>query len=67
MRSRLLVPVCLLAFAGVVTSCDDEISGIDENFEENATWEATLASEVAGVPATATGQSWFIDRGNTID
>lgn len=67
MRSRLLVPVFMLAVAGVLASCDDDISGIDESFEEDATWEAALTSEVAGVPETSTGRAWFIDRGNTID
>src|SRR5687767_10825789 len=43
MRSRLLVPVLALTLTGVITSCDDEsISGIDDNFEENATWVAEL-------------------------
>src|SRR5688572_22686788 len=71
MRSRLLVTAFALAVTGIVASCDDEdIAGLDdfpEAFEEDATWVATLSSEVAGVPATATGRAFFVDRGNSID
>lgn len=71
MRSRLLVTAFALAITGVIASCDeDDIAGLDdfaEAFEDEATWVATLASEVAGVPATATGRAFFVDRGNTID
>jgi hypothetical protein len=70
MRSRLLVPVFALALTGMVTSCDDDsISGIDENFREDATWVAQLngASEVPPVTTSATGTAWFVDKGNTID
>lgn len=70
MRSRLLVPVFVLALIGAVTSCNDNtISGIDENFTANATWTATMnaANEVPAVTSPATGRAWFIDRGTTID
>ena len=66
MRSRWLVTVVALALTGAVTSCDDDsISGLDETFEDEATWEATLGPE--GVTTSATGRAWFVDRGNTID
>jgi CHRD domain-containing protein len=67
MRSRLLVPVFALALTGAVVSCGDDITALDQTFQEDATWQATLASEVAGVPATATGRSWLVDKGNSID
>src|SRR5687767_3589497 len=69
MRSRLLVPVFALALTGAVTSCDDSITSIDENFRDDATWEATMsgANEVPAVTTSATGRAWFVDRGNTID
>jgi hypothetical protein len=71
MRSRFLVTAFALAITGVIASCDDDdITGIDdfpEAFEEDATWTATLSGEVPGVPATATGRAFFVDRGNTID
>jgi CHRD domain-containing protein len=67
MRSRLLVPVVALALTGAIASCSDEITALNRSFEKDATWTATLASEVAGVPATATGRAWLVDRGNTID
>jgi hypothetical protein len=71
MRSRFLVTAFALAITGVIASCDDEdITGLDdfpEAFEEDATWVATLAAEVPGAPATATGRAFFVDRGNTID
>jgi len=70
MQRRWLVPVAAVALIGVTASCDDEsISGIDENFEENATWTATLnaANErPTPVNSPATGRAWFIDNGNTI-
>jgi hypothetical protein len=69
MRSRLLVTAFALAVTGVVASCDDEITGIDENFEENATWEATLngANERPNPTTTsATGRALFIDNGTTV-
>ncbi|MFN2566028.1 MAG: CHRD domain-containing protein [Gemmatimonadaceae bacterium] len=72
MRSRLLVPVFALALIGAGTSCDDEVTGIQdigEAFQEDATWEATLsgANESPPVTTPATGRAWFVDRGNTID
>ena len=70
MRSRLLVTAFALAVTGLVASCDDEdITGIDENFEEDATWEAVLngANETPAVTTPATGRAWLVDRGNTID
>jgi hypothetical protein len=69
MRSRLLVTVAALALTGAVTSCDDEISGLDESFREDADWIATLngANEVPPVATAATGQVWFVDRGAVID
>ena len=69
MRSRLLVSVFAFALTGAVTSCEDNITAIDQNFEENATWEATLsgANETPAVTTSATGRALFIDRGNTID
>jgi hypothetical protein len=66
MRSRLLVTVVALALTGAVTSCDDDgITGLDDAFEDDATWVATLGPE--GVTTSATGRAWFVDRGNTID
>jgi hypothetical protein len=69
MRSRSLVSVLALALTGATLSCGDDILGIDRNFEENATWTATLspANEVPATNSTATGRAWFIDRGSTID
>jgi hypothetical protein len=70
MRSRLLVTAFALALTGIVASCDDEeITGIDENFEEDATWEAVLngANETPAITTSATGRAWLVDRGNTID
>jgi hypothetical protein len=66
-----LVTAFALVVAGLVASCDDEgITGIDENFEEDATWEAVLngANErPSPITTPATGRAWFVDRGNTID
>jgi hypothetical protein len=71
MRSRFLVPLAAIALVGALTSCDDdEIFGLDdvrEAFVDEATWVANLTSEVAGVPATATGRAFFVDRGDRID
>jgi hypothetical protein len=70
MRSRMWMPVLGVALIGATVSCGDEIAGLDDfprAFQEEATWQATLASEVAGVPATATGRAYFVDRGNSID
>jgi hypothetical protein len=69
MRSRLLVTAFALAFTSVVASCGDEITAINENFEDNATWEAVLngANETPAVTTSGTGRALFIDRGNTID
>jgi CHRD domain len=70
MRSRLWVSMLAVAFIGATASCADEVAGINDvpqAFEEDATWMATLTSEVAGVPATATGRAFFVDRGNSID
>jgi hypothetical protein len=67
MRSRLLVSIFAFTLTGVIASCTDEITALDRNFEDNATWQATLAAEVAGAPATATGRAWFVDRGSRID
>jgi hypothetical protein len=64
MRSRTSFPVVAIALIGVLASCEDSTS-IDENFQDDATWVATLAPE--GVTTSATGQAFFIDRGNTID
>jgi hypothetical protein len=68
MRSRLLISAFAFAFTGIVASCDD-VTSIEENFEDDATWEATLsgANESPPVTTAATGRAWFIDRGNTID
>jgi hypothetical protein len=70
MRSRLLVPVFALTLIGVVTSCEEDISGIDEGFDQTATWSANLnaANEVLTPPVNspATGRAWFTDNGNTI-
>jgi CHRD domain-containing protein len=69
MRSRLLVPVFALALTGATMSCSDEITALNRSFEEDATWTATLngANEVPAVTTPATGRSWLVDRGNTID
>jgi len=72
MRSRLLVTVFALALTGAITSCDDEVTGVEdlgEAFQEDATWEAILsgANESPPVSTPATGRAWFVDRGNTID
>ncbi len=70
MQRRWLVPVAAVALIGVTASCnDDSISGIDENFEENATWTATLnGANERPTPnnSPATGRAWFIDNGSTI-
>jgi hypothetical protein len=70
MRSRLLVPVFAFALIGVVTSCEEDISGIDEGFDQTATWRADLnaANEIQtpAVNSPATGRAWFTDNGNTI-
>jgi hypothetical protein len=71
MRSRLLVTAFALAVTGTLASCDDEaITGIDEGFDETATWRADLnaANEVQtpAVNSPATGRAWFTDNGNTI-
>jgi hypothetical protein len=71
MRSRVLVTVFALAAISAVASCDDEsITGIDEGFDETATWRADLnaANEVQtpAVNSPATGRAWFTDHGNVI-
>src|SRR3712207_8594090 len=67
MQSRTLFPLAAIALVGVLVSCDDS-TGIDEDFEDDATWVATLTNESPGTITTnASGQAWFIDRGNTID
>jgi len=68
MQRRTLFPVIAIALIGVLASCDDS-TGIDENFQDDANWTATLsgASEVPAVNTSATGRAWFVDRGNTID
>lgn len=70
MRSRFLVTAFALAITGVIASCDDsEITGIDENFEENADFEATLnGPNERPTPnqSPATGTALFIDNGTTI-
>jgi hypothetical protein len=68
-RRRWLTLVAPVALIGVTASCNDEITALDRNFEENANWVATLsgANEVPAVTTSATGQVWFIDRGSVID
>jgi hypothetical protein len=70
MRSRLLVPVLALALISAIASCSDTITSLDRNFEDDATWIATMngANErPTAVTTPATGRAWFIDRGTTID
>jgi hypothetical protein len=69
MRTRTLVTVFALALTGAVTSCDDDISGIDEGFDDTATWRADLngANErPTPINTPATGRAWFTDNGTTI-
>src|SRR3712207_4736428 len=68
MRSRSLFPVVAVALIGVLTSCDDSTS-IQENFEDDATWTATLSAaneRPNPVNSPATGRALFIDNGNTL-
>lgn len=69
MRRRWLILVAPIALIAVTASCNDEITALDRNFEENATWIATLsgANEVPAVNTSATGRAWFVDRGSVID
>jgi hypothetical protein len=71
MRTRILVTVFALALIGAVTSCDDDISGIDEGFDDTATWIATLdAAQEVPAPnvtgASPSGRAWIIDNGTTL-
>jgi CHRD domain len=69
MRSRLLVSVFAFTLTGVIASCSDEITAIDQSFEESATWVATLsgANERPNpVTTPATGRAFFVDNGNSI-
>ena len=67
MQRRTLFPVVVvaLAFVGVIASCEDSTS-INENFQDDATWTATLGPE-GTVTSSGTGQAFFIDRGDAID
>lgn len=73
MRSRFLVTAFALAITGVVASCDDDditgLDDLDEAFEDEATWVATLngANERPNPTTTnATGRALFVDNGTTI-
>ncbi len=69
MRSRFLVTAFALALIGAATSCDDDISGIEDGFDDTATWRADLngANErPTPVSTPATGRAWFTDNGTTI-
>ena len=72
MRSRLLVPVFALALTGAIASCDNDITSINEGFDDAATWRANLdvtqetpaPTLAAGV--TPSGRAWMIDNGSTL-
>jgi CHRD domain len=66
MRSRLLIPALAIGLTGAIASCSDSTS-LSENFQDDATWTATLSAEAPGVTSAATGRAFFIDHGNTID
>jgi hypothetical protein len=62
--------VFAFALIGAITSCDDDgISGIEEGFDETATWRADMngANERPNpVTTPAVGRAWFTDNGTTI-
>lgn len=73
MRSRkLLVPVFALALIGAIASCDEDITSIDEGFDDTATWRANLdAAQEVPAPtltggATPSGRAWITDNGTTL-
>jgi hypothetical protein len=72
MRSRLLVPVFALALTGAIASCDNDITSINEGFDDTATWRANLdvtqetPTPTLGAGVTPSGRAWIIDNGSTL-
>jgi hypothetical protein len=72
MRSRLLVPVFALALIGAIASCDEDITSINEGFDETATWRANMdATQEVPAPnltgaTNPNGRAWIIDNGTTL-